>query len=420
MIGRRAALGAAMAAWLSGAGGGPVLAQAADAGAGAIGRVADDALRFDRFVAKLREEARGLGISEATMTRAFSGVSHDPEVAELNANQTEIVRTVGEYLSLVVSDTRVETGRQMLAAHDGLLKRIEQRFGVDRHVVVAIWGVETSYGANLGERGVVRSLATLAALDPRRAAFWRTELIAALRLIERGHAPAERWVGSWAGASGHTQFMPTTLTRHAVDFDATGRIDLWSRPDDALASAAAYIAASGWLAEVPPMFEVGLPQGFDLMLAAPTVERTVAQWRALSVRIEDERARGDISGTIVLPAGHAGPAFLVTDSFRAILRYNNATPYAISVAHLAQRIAGQGPIAQPWPAGDRALARPEREDLQRLLITRGQQIGDVDGIIGTQTRAAIRVVQRDLGLPPDGHPSGALLEALRAAAARSP
>jgi membrane-bound lytic murein transglycosylase B len=417
MIGRRAALRAAMAAWLSGANGGSVLAQAA--GDGSISRVADDALRFDRFVAMLRVDARGLGISEATMTRAFSGVSHDPDVAELNANQTEIVRTAGDYLALVVSDARIDTGRQMLVAHDDLLKRIEQRFGVDRHIVVAVWGIETSYGANLGERGVVRSLATLAALDQRRAAFWRTELIAALRLIERGHAP-ERWVGSWAGASGHTQFMPTTLTRHAVDFDATGRIDLWSRPDDALASAAAYIAASGWLAGVPPMFEVGLPQGFDLMLAAPTVGRTVAQWRALSVRIEDERARGDVSGTIALPAGHAGPAFLVTDSFRAILRYNNAIAYALSVAHLAQRIAGRGPIAKPWPAGDRALARAEREDLQRLLIARGQQIGDVDGIIGTQTRAAIRVVQRDLGLPPDGHPSGALLETLRGAAARSP
>lgn len=420
MIDRRTAMHAAAAALYAQATGGRALAQAADSGAGAIGRVADDALRFDRFVSRLREEARALGISEATLARTLSGLSHDPEVAELNANQTEIVRTVGDYVQLVVSDARVERGREMLAAHEGLLRRIEQRFGVDRHIVLAIWGVETSYGANLGERGIVRSLATLAALDARRATFWRTELIAALRLVERGHAPSEGWVGSWAGASGHTQFMPTTLTRHAVDFDAKGRIDLWSRPDDALASAAAYIAASGWLAEAPPMIEVRLPEGFDLMLAAPTVERTMSQWRAQSVRFEDGRARGDISGAILLPAGHSGPALFVTNSFRALLRYNNATPYAISVAHLAERIEGRGRIAQPWPAGDRALPRAEREELQRLLITRGQQIGDVDGIIGTQTRAAIRVVQRDLGLPPDGHPSGGLLEALRAATERSP
>lgn len=373
----------------------------------------DAGVRFAIFLDAARADAEARGIRREIIERAFKDLTFDPEIAQFETQQAEFIRTAADYLALIVSPSRVATGREMLERHAATLEAIERRFGVERHIVLAIWGIETSFGANPGDRLVIRSLATLASLDGRRGAFWRGELQAALRLMDRGDAPLDEWRGSWAGASGHTQFMPSTLLRHGFDFEGDGRIDIWTNPADALASAAGYLKASGWVEGVPPAVEASLPQLFEYALAAPDVSRTRRAWEDAGVVFRGERVPAQASGSLLLPAGHRGPAFLVTANFQAILKYNNATLYALAVAQLADRIAGREAQAAAWPEGDRMLARAEREELQRLLSAAGQDVGAVDGIIGIRTRAAIRAVQKVLGLPADGHPNGELLDALR-------
>ena len=236
----------------------------------------------------LVREAAGKKVSEAAIDRALARFIPDPEIATQNANQPEFVKTAGEYVDLVVSETRLANGRAKLAEYDEQLRAIETRYGVDRHVLTAIWGIESAYGTSMGERAVIRSLTTLALTDTRRPAFWRGELIGALAILERGDIAAERMSGSWAGAMGHTQFMPTTYNAHAVDFDGDGRRDIWGTPADALASAANYLKNSGWVTGQPPLIEVILPPGFDLGLSAPAVSKSAAQWRALD---RDRQAR---------------------------------------------------------------------------------------------------------------------------------
>lgn len=369
------------------------------------------------FLQQVKPEALKAGVSAATFDRVIRGLEPDPQVLMLAASQPEFVKPIWEYLGTLVSDARIAAGQQRLAEHGDTLVAIEQAYGVDRHVVLAIWGVESNYGTAQGERNVIRSLATLAAGDERRPQFWRREFIAALRIVEQGDVAPERMTGSWAGAMGHTQFMPTTYHDRAVDFDKDGRRDIWDSVPDGLASTANYLKAFGWRLEDPWGFEVVLPQGFDYRLSAPGHAKPASFWRQLGVKRPGGVAVRDTVSPLqlILPAGAQGPAFLVTRNFQAILRYNPAEAYALAVGHLADRIAGADAIAAAWPVTDRPLARAEREELQKRLHQHGLDTGPADGIIGRQSRAAIRAFQRTRGLPEDGYPSLQLLDLLRQA-----
>lgn len=371
---------------------------------------------FERWVQSLWPEARKKGVSQATFRRAFKGVTPDPEVLRKAEHQPEFTRPVWKYLASAVSQRRIENGREMLRKHGALLARIEERYGVDRHVVVAIWGMESSYGQFKGTKRVIRSLATLAYQGSRRK-FGRSQLLAALQILERGDIHPAKMTGSWAGAMGHTQFIPTTYNAHAVDFDGDGRRNIWESHADALGSTANYLRVSKWRPGETWGYEVYLPGNFDYALTGRKTVKTLAQWGALGV----QRAKGKTfprpndRASIILPAGSKGPAFAVINNFRSILRYNNAISYALAVGHLADRIRdpSMGGFSRPWPVDYLPLARSERFQLQRLLVARGFMRGEADGILGSQTRAAVRAYQRANGLAVDGYPSVVVLRHLQ-------
>jgi membrane-bound lytic murein transglycosylase B len=374
---------------------------------------------FQRWLADFWPAASAAGVSRSTFERAFRGVAPDPEVLEKARYQPEFVRPMWEYVERAVSDQRIATGRQMLQQYRPVLDAVESRYGVDRHILVAIWGMESSYGEVLDNpkivRNVVQSLATLAYADPRRARFGREQLIAALKILERGDIQPERMTGSWAGAMGHTQFIPTTYEAYAVDFDGDGRRDLWGSPVDALASAANYLAKSGWVTGRTWGYEVALPQGFDFGLADREASMTLAEWQRHGVRRADGSAftRLDDKAELVLPAGANGPGFLMTRNHFVIKRYNNATSYALAVGHLADRLRGSGTFVQDWPRGERPLNEAERRELQERLARAGLYEGAIDGKLGPLSRSAIRAYQQQAGVPPDGHAGAVLLEWLR-------
>lgn len=374
--------------------------------------------RLPSFLAGLWTEARTRNISRAVFDRAFAGLTLDPEILERLADQPEHSSSVADYVARLASPNRIEAGRRKLTELAGLVQQIEATYGVDRHVLLAIWGVESSFGSSMGTRPVVRSLSTLAIGDSRRAAYWRRELLTVLSILQRGDITAERATGSWAGAMGHTQFMPASYAAHAVDFDGDGRRDIWTSVADALASAASFLKSAGWRPGEPWGYEAVLPAGFDFAHSAPARERPVLDWMALGATPPAGRKFVLTSGAmrLVLPAGAGGPAFLVGRNFRAILRYNNSVAYALAVGHLADRIAGAPPLAASWPTGERALDRAERQELQQLLVAHGLEPGGVDGLLGTQTKAAIRAFQIRHGLAADGHPDVQLLERLRGGA----
>jgi membrane-bound lytic murein transglycosylase B len=370
---------------------------------------------LDSLIAQLEAEAPKAGVKRETVRKVLAGLDREPEVLGLAGAQTEHERTVGQYVGMLVTPERIELGRARVTENAALLAGIEKRFGVDRHTLVALWGIESRYGTAQGTRPVIRALATLAMEEPRRPQFWRSELLQALRIVERGDIPAERMLGSWAGAMGHTQFMPSTFNRFAVDHDGDGRRDIWGSAADGLASAANYLAHSGWQRDETWGFEVALPAGFDLALSDPQTRRPLAFWRERGVVAAGQGAwpGSNIEHRLLLPAGANGPAFLVNRNFGALLRYNPAVSYGLAVAHLGDRLAGRGVLVAAWPDGP-ALSRADRQELQRLLAERGLETGGVDGIIGSLTRTAIRAYQKASSLAVDGHPSLELLERLRA------
>ena len=378
-------------------------------------RPAENPAAFAAWRDGFRTRARAAGIDAATFDSAFAGVAVNPIVLERDRFQPEFVRPIWEYLDNAISDTRVANARRLRNEKAEALARIEAQFGVEREVVLAIWGLESNFGGNYGSIPVIESLATLA-YEGRRQAFAEEQLIAALRILQAGDITPARMVGSWAGAMGHTQFIPTSFLTYAVDFTGDGHRDLWA-PDalDALASTANYLARNGWQQGQPWGVEVRLPAGFDYGLADER-PRTAAVWNGLGVRRMDGQPVEDHgAAALIIPAGARGPAFVVYPNFRAIKRYNNATSYALAVGHLADRIDGGGPFVADWPRGERPLSRMEKEEMQRMLTALGFDTQGTDGIIGPNTRSAIRAFQSSQGLPADGNDNAALLDALRRA-----
>lgn len=372
---------------------------------------------FRAWIRDFRDKALAAGIRREIFDAAFEGVSVNARVLELDAYQPEFVRPIWEYLDSAVSEARVAIGREKLAEKRELLAQIESRHGVDREIVLAIWGLESAFGAEYGDIPVVESLATLA-FEGRRADFAEEQLLSALRILQAGDVSPERMVGSWAGAMGHTQFIPTSFEAYAVDFQGDGRRDLWSADAaDALASTANYLSRFGWELDEPWGLEVRLPQGFDYRLADQAEHRPAARWNELGVRGRDGAplpAGEEVS--VITPAGAQGPAFAVYPNFRVIRRYNNATSYALAAGLLADRIAGRPGVQAGWPRDDRPLSRTEREEMQRRLTALGFDTQGVDGVIGPDSRAAIRDFQSAQGMTPDGYASASLLRALRRAA----
>ncbi len=369
---------------------------------------------FARWIDGFRGRAMAAGIRPGTFDRAFAGVTLEERVIERDRNQAEFSRTLWDYLDSAVSDTRVANGRAAFAEHRETLAAIERRYRVDAEVVVAIWGLESAYGAVRGSTDIVSAMATLA-YDGRRRDFFEAQLIAALRILQAGDVSPRQMTGSWAGAMGHTQFMPTSYLEHAQDFDGDGRRDIWSDdPADALASTAAYLANFGWTYGQPWAVEVRLPRGFDYSLAGERVRRDARFWRRQGVTLADGGQVPDHGeASILLPAGARGVALMIFDNFRVIERYNPADAYVIGVGHLADRIVGGGPFRASWPRGDRALTGAERRELQQRLSASGFSTGGIDGIVGPNTIEAVRRYQQAEGVVPDGYASLRLLEQLR-------
>ena len=368
---------------------------------------------FSSWLEGLRQEARTKGISEVTLHEALDGLQPIPRVIELDRKQPEFTQTFWHYLDARVTEGRIERGRMLLELHAELLANIEKQYGVQPRFLVAFWGLETNFGDYLGSFAVIGSLATLAH-DPRRSDFFRSELLAALSIIDGKHISASEMLGSWAGAMGQPQFMPSTFVRFAVDADGDGKRDIWHSLPDVFASAANFLAESGWQGDKTWGREVKLPPGFNLELIGPEVEKTLTAWQILGVKKSngDDLPRVPVKGSLILPAGHAGPAFLVYNNYRTILQWNRSALYAIAVGHLADRITGKGPLVTTRPASEQRLSRNQVEKIQELLSAQGFDPGPVDGVIGSQTRQAIKEFQRTTRMPADGHPTPELLEVL--------
>jgi len=369
---------------------------------------------FDSWLAGFRNRALEQGIRAEIFDRALRGVSPDPAIIKRDRNQNEFTKTIWKYLETAVSDVRIRNGRAALGKHRDTLGRIEAQYGVDKQIIVAIWGLESAYGGYRGNDSTIRSLATLAH-DPRRRAFFESQLLAALKILQAGDVSASGMRGSWAGAMGHTQFMPTSYLEHAVDYTGDGRRDIWSDdPRDSLASTAAYLKHFGWTHGQPWGVEVRLPDGFDYTLANRVILKSPSEWAGLGIRDTDGRPVPDHGqASILLPAGGEGAAFMIFDNFEVLERYNTADAYVIGVGHLGDRILGGKAIESGWPFADRALSFDERKELQQRLTRLGFDTEGIDGLIGPKTIDAVRAYQVARGLTPDGYASPGFLERLR-------
>lgn len=371
-------------------------------------------IAFARWIEGFKARARAQGIRSSVLEEAFRGVRYDADVVSRDRNQSEFTKQIWEYLDSAASDTRVKNGRAALRKHRNLLAEIEARYGVEAEVVTAVWGLESAYGAFRGNTRIIEALATLA-FDGRRGRFFEQQLIAALKIIQSGDIAPSRMTGSWAGAMGHTQFIPTSYLAYAQDFRGDGKRDIWSDdPTDALASTAAYLKRFGWTKGQPWGVEVTLPSGFNYGLTGERIKKSAAEWGNLGVRSTNgARVPNHGSASILLPAGAQGAAFMIFNNFHVIERYNTADAYVIGVGHLSDRIAGAGPLKSGWPRGDRNLRFSEKKEMQRLLTARGYNTQGVDGIIGPNTIAAIRRFQASQGMVPDGYASFEVLKRLR-------
>ena len=367
-------------------------------------------IAFQRFLKDFRATALAAGISPSTYDAAMRGLHRNPKVEALNEAQPEFVKPVWSYLDVAVSPHRVSLGRQKMAEQAEALMRIETRYGVPREILVSIWGNETDYGNDTGGFNIFEALATLA-YDGARTDFARSELIAALTMVQQEGLDPKNMPASWAGAFGQLQMLPSTFLKSAVDGDGDGKKDLWHTPADALASAASELAAQGWERGAPWGYEVQLPANFPYELADGDVTKTVAEWTALGVRTVDGTplpASGD-GGAIYIPAGLRGPAFLTFPNFKVILKYNNAVSYALAVCELADMLSGRTGVVAGWPRDEQPLSRDERVAFQNALVKLGFDPGKIDGVLGRGVKTALRSYQKAHGLPADGFPTLGLL-----------
>lgn len=368
---------------------------------------------FRTWLGDFEKEALAKGISQKTLNRAFTGVKPIDRVIELDRSQPEFTRTFWDYIERGVNRTRIDQAKQLMKKHEKLLDAVYRKYGVPPRFLVAFWGMETNFGQYFGGFPVIGALATLA-YDDRRADYFRGELIYALEILDRGHIDPDRMLGSWAGAMGHTQFMPSTFINYAVDGDGDGKIDIWNSLPDVFYSAAHYLSSVGWNRDETWGREVRLPTDFDLDLASMSVKKPLSQWAALGVKRADGSPlpEADMDASIVLPAGHKGPGFLVYNNFRTIMVWNRSVLYAIAIGHLADRMIGLPPLVAKKPADDRPIARTEIIAMQTALNEKGFDTGKPDGMVGPKTREALREYQKSNGLPADGYPTPGIIASI--------
>lgn len=376
---------------------------------------ADD---FTQCVANLENRALDEGISAHVAQEVLGQVRQLERVLELDRRQPEFTQTFTQYFDRRITEARVQRGRELLNEHSELLGRVQRDTGVPAHYLLAFWALETNFGSYFGSFSVPDALATLAC-DPRRSDYFTGELMAALRILDAGDISLERMQGSWAGAMGHVQFMPSVFLRYAVDGDGTGRRDLWGSIPDAMSSAGNFLEGIGWQSGLRWGREVSLPDDFAYELAGRDQQKSLAEWRELGVRtaVGGRLPSADVEASLLIPSGHRGPAFLVYENFHVIMRWNRSEFFALTVGHLADRIAGAGRLQQPPPEDARPMARADVERMQARLNELGFDAGGVDGIFGPATRTALSRFQREQGLVADGHPDPVVVEKLLGKAA---
>lgn len=365
------------------------------------------------WIKGFKNRAQRAGIDKGILRAAFQNVRYDAKVIKRDRNQSEFTKTIWNYLDTAVSKARIKNGKSAIAKHKKTLEAIEAKYGVDKEVVAAIWGLESAYGGFRGGNNVMQSLATLA-YDGRRGAFFEEQLIAALKILQNGDTTPNNMTGSWAGAMGHTQFIPTSYLDYAVDFTGNGKRDIWSNdPSDALASTAAYLKKFGWITGQPWGVEVTIPDGFDYTLANREIKKLPSEWASVGVKGVTGAVSDFGPASVLLPVGSEGAAFLIFNNFNVIEEYNTADAYVIGVGHLSDRLKGGPAIKSDWPRWDRALSFDERQEMQRKLTQQGFDTDGIDGKIGPKTINAVRDFQLSKGARPDGYASPGLLKKLR-------
>jgi membrane-bound lytic murein transglycosylase B len=372
------------------------------------------ATNFHACLEALWPEAARRGVSRAIFEAQTAALTPDLRIMDLLDAQPEFTKAIWDYLDLLVSEDRIQNGRAVLASHRAVFDAVEKAYGVDRHVITAIWGVESNYGTQVGQRPVVRSTATLACIG-RRQDYFREEFLSALEILARGDVTAAHLQGSWAGAFGPTQFMPTSFKKYAVDFDGDGRRDVVDSIPDLIASTANNLKKDGWATGQTWGYEVVVPERFNFILADRARVMTMQEWNRAGISRPGGKAfpRLDDRAYLLVPAGAKGPGFLMLQNFRVIMKYNPSEAYALAIGYLADRLRGGEPIVQPWPRYERVLTRDERLELQQQLASHGFDVGTPDGQLGGRTRAALRQYQAQIGFIPDGFASAAVLDRLR-------
>lgn len=372
------------------------------------------AANFESCLGRLWPLAARRHVSRASFERYLRGLTPDLRIMDLLDRQPEFTKALWDYLDILVNDARIASGRELLAKHKAIFDRVEKAYGVDRYVITAIWGVESNYGTLGGDRPVLRSTATLACVG-RRQSYFRDEFVSALEILHRGDLQPDQLKGSWAGAFGPTQFMPTSFKRYAVDFDGDGRRDVVASIPDLIASTANNLKRDGWIAGATWGYEVVVPKGFNYLLADRSRRLTLREWETHGVhRVAGKTfPRPSDRAYLLLPAGAQGPAFLMLHNFRVLMRYNPSEAYALAIGHLADRLRGGEAFVQPWPRHEPVLSLAERRELQELLLSKGFNVGKPNGRFGAKTRAAVRDYQASVGLIPDGFATATILARLR-------
>jgi membrane-bound lytic murein transglycosylase B len=380
----------------------------------AAGAIRAAAANFRACLEAMWPQAQRRGVSRALFDAQTADLTPDLRIMDLLDAQPEFTKSVWDYLDILVNEDRIQNGRAILSRYRSVFDAVEKAYGVDRTIIAAIWGVESNYGTQIGDRSVIRSTATLACIGRRRD-FFREEFLSALEILARGDVRADHLKGSWAGAFGPTQFMPTSFKRYAVDFDRDGRRDVVDSVPDVIASTANNLKLDGWVSGQTWGYEVVLPEGFNFLLADRSRMLTMREWERAGIRRAGGKPfpRADDRAFLLIPAGAQGPAFLMLQNFRVIMKYNPAEAYALAIGHLADRLRGGGPFVQAWPRHERVLTRAERYELQEHLARRGFDVGEPDGRLGGKTRNALRQFQATVGHVPDGFASGSILERLR-------